>query len=159
MSFEATCTGCGRGEVLTVEEADKQVDPRGYFLCVECQEAGKTVPDFKRPRSRVGIPQASRRLGCIVTAMLPDGTLVSYTEPGKTLDALETICARLPAGSHVESVSTYRTIKADLKGGGRRDRIGRVDPWLVERTLLGRIDRLDLLPVRAAPDYARRDRV
>lgn len=156
MSFEATCTGCGTAEVLTSEEADELVDPRGYFLCEQCRAGGKAPPDFKRRRrSRAGKPEANRRLGCIVTAMLPDGTLVSYTEAGKTTEALETICLRLPEGSHVESVSTYRTILADLKGGQRRDRYGKPDPWVVERTMLARIGRLDLLPERARGTHPR----
>lgn len=166
MSFEATCTGCGVGEVLTSDEADELVDARGYFLCDECRAVGRETPTFKRERKRErdrlrrhGRPAADRRLGCIVTARLPDGVLASYTEPGKTTEALENICSRLPAGSHVESVSTYRTIAADLKNGQRRDRHGRPDPWGAERAMLAKIGRLDLLPVRAAPDYARRDRL
>jgi hypothetical protein len=150
MSFEATCTGCGEAEVLTSTEADALVDPRGYFLCEQCRADGKAPPAFKRRRrSRAGKPQADRRLGCIVTAMLPDGTLMSYTEAGKTTEALETICSRLPDGSHVETVSTYRTIIADLKNSRRRDNHDRLDPWASERVMLAKIGRLDLLPERA----------
>lgn len=159
MSFEATCTCCGHAEVLTDAEANERVDARGYFLCDECVAAGRTTPDFARPRrSRKGEPQTDRRMGCTVTAMLPDGRLASYTQAGKTSEALADICARLPPGSYVETVSTHRTIAADLKNGIRKDWTGQPDPWGVERTMLGRIGRLDLLHPKAAPNYPRRQR-
>jgi hypothetical protein len=108
-------------------------------------------------------------MGCIVSALVPGDPpkpLVRY-EPGRTLVALRSICERLPAGAWVESISTYRTIERDLSGiprpapfGGRGASKGGanptikesepiVDPWAVERQLLARIDRLDLLPERA----------
>jgi hypothetical protein len=59
----------------------------------------------------------------------------------------------------VETISTHRTIAADLKGGVRRDWSGNPDPWIVERTLLGRVGRLDLLHPKAEPNYPRKQRV
>lgn len=97
-------------------------------------------------------------MGCTVTAVLPDGETIVRFEPGTTGDALRAITDALPLGSYVASVSTHRTILADLRNPVRRDRHKAVDPWNVERTLLGRVGRLDLLPPGAEPAFPRRAR-
>lgn len=99
--------------------------------------------------------------GCIVTAELPNGKLVVRHRDGGTYDALREIIATLPEGSTVQSISTPRTILRDLRypprQRARRKRRSPItdpfaappeeaDPWAVERSLLAKLDRLDLLP-------------
>lgn len=101
--------------------------------------------------------------GCIVTAVLPSGETVVRHRDGRTRDALREIVERLPEGSTIESISTPRTILRDLAYPHRRRSMRKrrstgvdpysappveVDPWSVERTLLARLGRLDLLPPR-----------
>jgi hypothetical protein len=101
----------------------------------------------------------NRRMGCTVTFRDARGHTWSCHESGKTTEALRSITSRIPEdkGVVVVSVSTWRTILRDLKGPWRRTR-GMVDPYAVERALLGKIKRLDLLPPEAAPVFDRVDR-
>lgn len=101
--------------------------------------------------------------GCIVTVELPNGKLVVKHRDGPTYDALREIIATLPEGSTVQSISTPRTILRDLRYPPRRRSVRKrrstgvdpfaappeeADPWAVERSLLAKLDRLDLLPPR-----------
>jgi len=104
-------------------------------------------------------PQTDRRMGVIVSARTADGKPLVRHLAGKTVGALADICDELPAGAYIEAISTWRTIARDLEhvprkmlggghpGRGANPRINenRVDPWSVERNLLGKAGRLDLL--------------
>lgn len=147
MGFEATCTSCFSTVPLTEIQAAHRVDPDGDFRCDECL---RPKPRGRARRDRRGVPETDRRRGCIVTARMPEGDLRAFTQAGKALEALEDIVGRLPPGSTVESVSTHRTILVDMKERARRaGGTALRDPFVVERTMLGKIGRLDLLPDRA----------
>lgn len=100
--------------------------------------------------------------GCIATVRLPNGKLITRHRGGDTTGALAAIIAETQP-LYVECVSTPRTILRDLGYPPRRRSqrkrrsngadpyaapMPEVDPWAVERSLLGRLDRLDLLPPR-----------
>lgn len=112
----------------------------------------------------------TREDGCIVTARLPDGREIVRHRSGQTYDALREITDRLPEGATVVSISTPRTIIRDLAYPPRKRSVRKrrstgtdpyaapaegVDPWAVERSLLAKIDRLDLLPLRMRAPHAR----
>lgn len=143
-SFVATCEVCGGGQELTYAQEHALVGDDGSFVCDKCARRSKWRPW----RSRKAYP---RDMGCIVTAEYADGSLHVFHEWGYALEALRVICDRLPAGASVRAISTHRSIARDLKGEPRRytgDRSA-VDPYAVERHLLGKIGRLDLLPANA----------
>lgn len=104
--------------------------------------------------------------GCIVTVRLPSGRRLVAHRYGLAIDALREIVDSLPdegRGCEVESISTPRTIMRDLQWPHRQraprprrsptsdyfstPAIG-VDPWGVERSLLAKLGRPDLLPPR-----------
>jgi hypothetical protein len=146
--FEATCEICSAPVQLTDSQQQKLIGPNGEFQCRRC-----TRPPRIRRRYD---PEHERNDGCIVT-IEHSGRLWSYHRDGKTLEALRLIVAGLPADAVVLSISTPRTIARDLKGPWRRNR-GLVDAYAVERHLLGKIERLDLLPSQARPLFDRADR-
>jgi hypothetical protein len=147
--FEATCEICNVGVPLTPAEESARIGPDGAFLCDGCK------PSPRRRRRRTN--QQGREHGCIVTVLLADDELRSIYRDGLTFDALSEIVGTLPAGAVVLSISTPRTILRDLQGPWRRNG-GNVDPYAVERHLLGKIGRTDLLPASAAPLFGRVDR-
>jgi hypothetical protein len=78
-------------------------------------------------------------MGCIVTVRWSDGGTATFHEKGETMEALRVIVDRIPiGGARVMAISTPATIRRDLEGE-------RPDPYSVERTLLGRVGRMDLL--------------
>jgi len=91
--------------------------------------------------------------GCIVTWRTADGQLRSRHAPGLVLEALREIVVGIPPGCTVLSISTPASILRDLSGsprgyGGSRLH-ERVDAYAVERPLLGKVHRPDLLPAHA----------
>jgi hypothetical protein len=97
-----------------------------------------------------------RRIGCTVTWRDGDGVDRVDNEPGPMLMSLERIIRRIPAGAKVRSISTPRSIIHDLTkpprtyGGAHRARSS-IDAYSFERTMLGKVHRLDLLPDEAYP--------
>lgn len=162
--FEATCEKCGAGQFLDPSELPR-VGADGSFTCDAC--AGRVSRHVKiatrrevRRRRRLLYPDPWRRSGCIVTARR--GTKIwTCHRDGKVEDALREICATLPEGTEVVSISTWRSILRDLTGMPRMIPGNReVDPYSVERTLLAKVGRLDLLPPAADPlfDQSQRER-
>lgn len=150
-TFPYICEDCMDEYPMTQAEFAERADPNGRFLCDSCRAK-------VRPRRIRKTPDPTRRMGCIVTARA-DGRTWSIHRDGKTTDALREICDSLPEGAHVVCVSTWRTVLADLRNMRRRPGPSRgmlrdIDRFSVERTLLGRIGRLDLLPPEADPIHS-----
>jgi hypothetical protein len=140
-TFEATCEGCAVSVELSPAEVRALVGEDGSFRCAECSTAvwrakrrGRLSRLRRHPRSRV------RYAGCIVSVRYFDGGVATFHERGEVVEALQTIVDRIPRGSaRVMAISSPATILRDLEGP-------RPDPYIVERTLLGLVGRLDLLP-------------
>lgn len=127
------------------------------IFCEEHEHKEARYPT-RRLRTRL-TPQADRRMGVIVSARTAEGKPLVRHLAGKSWDALSDICAELPEGAYIEAISTWRTIARDLEhtprkmlggghpGRGANPRIAetRVDPWAVERQMLGHVGRLDRL--------------
>jgi hypothetical protein len=160
MTFEATCERCGEGQELTEHEQAKRIGRNGSFMCDGCLGLPEPLPPAKRRRLRRRLtPDPWRRSGCIVTARR--GTRVwTCHRDGKVEEALAEICRTLPEGTEVLSISTWRSILRDLIGPPRTTGQREIDAYGVERTLLAKVGRLDLLPVAADPlyDQAQRER-
>jgi hypothetical protein len=82
-----------------------------------------------------------------------DGSEHVFHEPGIVLEALRRITDAIPTGGKVQSISTPHSIYNDLtkmpRRHGGRGRYRSLDPFGFERTLLGMVGRLDLLPEQA----------
>jgi len=145
--FRYACPSCGKQTRATAKKLSS-CPSCGAALTKPPATSGRTFP---------------RNMGATVTACLPDGTLFVRTAGGNAIEALTAIVSGLPEGATVESISTHRTILRDLKGPPRvqsfHDRhpdtgdtyaapSPPIDPWAVERALLARIGRTDLLPER-----------
>jgi hypothetical protein len=85
-----------------------------------------------------------RNQGCIVTFEHKEtGDLRTCHHYGDAEEVLAEICRKARPGEFVASISTIRSIARDIKYNRLRD------PFVVEKTLLGRVGRLDLLDPRA----------
>jgi hypothetical protein len=155
--MKATCELCSRGQVLTLREQDQRIGEDGSFVCDQCLADGKTAARRSSEwRQRGADPHPHRRMGCIATVLYTDGRVQSIHRDGKTIDALREIADSLPEGATIVCISTWRTVLGDLRDlprlrhGPSKD----VDPFAVERNLLGRIGRMDLLPPEADPLFS-----
>jgi hypothetical protein len=110
--------------------------------------------------AKLNLGDSQRAHGVIVTASDPQTGQLHVIHraglDGQTLDCLREVCAQIEtAGWEVETISTPRSIFADLQGG-RYERVvgddGGIDtasPWQTEMSMLGRIGYLHLLTRRA----------
>lgn len=143
-TWEATCERCGSGQEVTEADARELVGDDGSFLCDACSASH---PRRLRRARRRNPEDPWRRAGCIVTIQFPNGDVRVEQRDGKTVDALRAIVERLPVGAVVLSISTWRSVLADVKGERRLlSTSGGIDPYGMERVLLARVGRLDLLP-------------
>jgi hypothetical protein len=144
--FAATCETCLATVSLTEREQWEQIGADGEFQCEMCLSKPPAEPGPRRsPRNY------PRDTGCIVTTMDADGDVRVEHRGGEVYAALREITGRLSAGAVVLSISTPRTILRDITGGPRAygNSTRQVDPHIVERVLLGKLGRLDLMPPNA----------
>lgn len=135
-TFEATCEGCGAGVELSASEQWALIGDDGSFRCGDCTTEVWRLKRRARNRRR---SSSARKAGCIVTVRYRHGGVATFHEKGDVIEALRVIVERIPEGTaRVMAISTPASILRDLDGD-------RPDPYAVERTLLGRVGRMDLL--------------
>ena len=149
-SFDYMCEWCLDPVRLTDRQLDETRGPDGLprVLCGHCDKGWART----RATGRQAGYNRNRDAGCIVTWRTEDGEEHTRHAPGLVQDALRQIVVGVAPGSEVLSISTPNSVLRDMQGaryyGGDRC-YPRVDAWQVERTLLGKVRRLDLLPERA----------
>jgi len=89
-----------------------------------------------------------RHAGCIITWRDKTGVDHPLWVPGAFTTAIREATERIPQGGQVRAICTPKTILRDLQSD--RDT---ADPYSVERQMLAKIGRMDLLP-----DHARQER-
>lgn len=142
--FNYRCEYCGVVMPLARSEYEALTDRHDRLLCPLCRADTPNPPKARRR----GYP---RDTGCIVTVAHEDGGTTVHHRGGHATEALREIIAGLPRTSRVQTVSTPRSILRDLQHQPRARSNSRrlTDPYAVERNLLGKIGRLDLLPEEA----------
>lgn len=139
--YRYRCEHCGATMPMNRTQYEALTDGYDRLLCPLCRLEVPKPP----PKGRRYYPRDD---GAIVTIQHEDGGTTVHHRNGFTDQALRDIVANIPKSSRVASISTPRTILRDLANTPRRRGNSRrlTDPYAVERSLLGRIGRLDLLP-------------
>lgn len=142
--YRYRCEHCGVEMPMSRGQYETLLDGYGRLLCPLCRAKTPAPPRRRRHYARDD--------GCIVTIRHEDGGISVHHRSGPLETALNEILAATPKSSRVLSISTPRTIPRDLLGKPRHRGNSRrlLDPYAVERALLGRIGRLDMLPEGAA---------
>ena len=135
------CELCSEEIIFTDSEfATLDPDRQERFRCDHCRPASPA------PGKRRRMP-STRNYGVTVTTTNPDAVI---HRPGGALEALTEITAGLAEGARITAISTPATIIRDMQARprlyGGKGRHEQLDRYSVERQLLSKIGRTDLLP-------------